>query len=316
MKKDGDGTELVFEKVIDLAEYGGKMGVWRVHIERCRERDKNARVMDKAVFDQLKDNLAENMALESMPYGFIRTGVNGQLEFAIVSGHHRIRAARAAQIEVIYVLATEEELSEDDIISKQLSHNALSGQDDTQVLRELWDEIRNIDAKTRSGIRESDFDKTKFRPVPAEEVSVDYEFECIKFMFLPSQVENFERVCEHIFANDKVYVMDKLTEFETVTATLRNVSKNENIRNVASILGRMCEIVNAHYEGQEPVTSAKTTVDTLSGVMMVLHEVTGMDLDLVTNPDVLKKYVGKERSEIEATIKQDVGSVKQQPKKR
>lgn len=310
MKKDENGQELVFEKVLDLSEYGGKLGIWRVHVERCRERDKNARVMDKAVFDQLKENMSQNGSLESLPFGYIGKTRDGELEFCIISGHHRIRAARAAHIMVVYVIATEDELTEDEIISKQLSHNALSGEDDQQVLKDLFESIRSIDEKTRSGIRVSDFDKAKFRPVPAEEVSVDFEFEQIKFMFLPSQVENFEAVCEQIYAHEKVYVADKLAEFEPLTETLRRVSKNENIRNVASIIGKMCEIVQQYYDGVEAtVQSSAGTVDTLSGVIDVMQEVTGIDPETIVNAEVLKKYVGKERSFIEENIAKEKGNV-------
>lgn len=310
MKKDENGQELVFEKVLDLSEYGGKLGIWRVHVERCRERDKNARVMDKAVFDQLKENMSQNKSLESLPFGYIGKTRDGELEFCIISGHHRIRAARASQIMIVYVLATEDELTEDEIISKQLSHNSLSGEDDQQVLKDLFDSIRSIDEKTRSGIRVSDFDKNKFRPVPAEEVSVDFEFEAIKFMFLPYQVENFEAVCEQIYAHEKVYVADKLSEFDKLTDTLRRVSKNENIRNVASIIGRMCEIVQQHYEGLEATSkTSKATVDTLSGVIDVMQEITGIDPEKIVNVEVLKKYVGKERSFVEENIAKEKGNV-------
>lgn len=56
MKVEEAGKELTFEKLVDV--YEGKMSIWKVNIERCRERDKNARIMDKETFDRLKANIA------------------------------------------------------------------------------------------------------------------------------------------------------------------------------------------------------------------------------------------------------------------
>ena len=149
----------IFEKVLDLDEYGGGLAIYKVSIDLCKEQDRNARVMDKEVYDQLMDNIGQHKSLESLPFGYVKADRGGENKlFFIISGHHRLRAARSAQIPVVYVLATERELSNDEIISKQLSHNALSGYDDSQMLKALYDDIKSIDMKTRAGLRNTDFE--------------------------------------------------------------------------------------------------------------------------------------------------------------
>ena len=144
MKVEEKGKELVFEKIVDLYE---GMSIWKVNIERCRERDKNARIMDKETFDRLTQTIAEDERLESLPFGYVKANPSGNKEFFIVSGHHRIRAARSANITEIFVLVAEEDMTEDQIKSKQLAHNALAGADDPQVLREIYESISDLDEK-------------------------------------------------------------------------------------------------------------------------------------------------------------------------
>ena len=114
MKVEEKGKELVFEKIVDLYE---GMSIWKVNIERCRERDKNARIMDKETFDRLTQTIAEDERLESLPFGYVKANPSGNKEFFIVSGHHRIRAARSANITEIFVLVAEEDMTEDQIRS-------------------------------------------------------------------------------------------------------------------------------------------------------------------------------------------------------
>lgn len=252
MKKDGKGEDLTFEKVVDLYE---GLSIWKVNIERCREQDTNARVMDKETFDRLTANIAEDSRLESLPFGYIEANPSGNMEFKIISGHHRIRAARSANVVDIFVLVHEGTLTRDQVISKQLSHNALSGEDDTQTLKKLYDEIEDIDEKIKSGIREVDLDTEQYRMVSVEDVALDFDFKTLKLFFLNKQMKDFEAVCDQIQSDDKVAV-STLEEFDQISETIRKVSKNENIRNVSSIIARMCEIVSAHYFSIEEALEA------------------------------------------------------------
>ena len=230
--------------MVDLYE---GTSIWKVSIERCREQDINAQVMDKATFDRLKLNIEKDGRLESLPLGYVKKNPAGNEEFFIVSGHHRIRAARSAAVKVIYVMVIDAELTEDQIKSKQLAHNAIVGDSDPQVLKQLFESIKDLDQKIASGVRDSDFDKMKFRAIAADDISVDYEFRTVKLMFLPSQLDKFEKVIAQMLEHETVMVT-KMEEFEPFAKALREVSKREDIRNVSSILQRMCEITMEYYK--------------------------------------------------------------------
>ena len=210
MKKDGKGKELVFEKVALLYP---TIELWKVHVERCREQDKNAQIMDKAKFETLTSTIGKDNRLESLPFGYIRKNPAGNYEFMIISGHHRIRSARSAGVVEIFVLVTTEQLSREQIVSKQLAHNALSGTSDKQVLKELFKEIKDVDLKIQSGIKESDLDPGEFKNVQIDDIQLDFDFHCIKLLFLKSQKRKFEDAIAHIESDDTVLVAE-YKEFE------------------------------------------------------------------------------------------------------
>ena len=61
----------------------------------------------------------------------------------IIDGHIRWEAARSLGMESIPCIVIERELTEDEIISKQLAHNALTGQSDADLLRALYDSMQD-----------------------------------------------------------------------------------------------------------------------------------------------------------------------------
>jgi len=256
MKKDESGSDLLFTKVLDM---GNNMSIWHVNIERCREQDKNARVMDKETFDRLKDNIATDQRLESLPFGYIRANKSGNQEFHIVSGHHRCRAARMANVSDIHVMVLDEDLTPDKIKSKQLAHNAISGHDDTQVLKELYDSIQTVEDKIRSGVKEVDLDKEKYRNVSIDDISLDFDFKTVKFFFLPSQMEKLEDVAAEISEGDHVLISDR-AHFDKFAETLRKLSGIEDIRNVGSLIDKMCSITLGYIK--EEKRKAKELKDT------------------------------------------------------
>ncbi len=82
------------EKVIDLP--ATTLSIYKVHPDILREQDKNARVMDAKPFQRLTENIKKNGQMESMPYCHKTVSPGGSEEFSIISGHHRVRAARKA----------------------------------------------------------------------------------------------------------------------------------------------------------------------------------------------------------------------------
>jgi len=102
-----------------ILEVGPKLWLAKVDINILREQDLNARTLTKSMFDQLVRNISNREALESLPYC-----AETERGIEIVSGHHRVRGARAAKITTLFVLVDRSGLTADQIKSKQLAHNA------------------------------------------------------------------------------------------------------------------------------------------------------------------------------------------------
>jgi len=226
------------ERLLDL---GGGLAVWRVSLDLLRERDKNARVMDDRKFRRLAANISEDRRLESLPLCYLQQND----EFGIISGHHRVRAARSAGFLDIPVLVIEETLTDDQVKAKQLSHNALNGRDDEQVLAEIYASIQDVEERIRTGVFEEEI-KDKLKALGVDEITIDLDYQVVNMVFLSAKKRQFDDVLRMLEADSAIYSAD-LDQFEAFAGAVRQVSKAENVRNIATILGKMVEIVQAHY---------------------------------------------------------------------
>lgn len=109
----------------------------------------NANEMTEKDFNQLCENIGIS-GLSSVPACYKRESDG---KFVIISGHHRVRAAEKEGYTEIYIIyADEKDLSKDEIIAIQLSHNSLHGQDNKGILRRLFESIRDVEFKKFSHI--------------------------------------------------------------------------------------------------------------------------------------------------------------------
>ncbi len=113
-------------------ELGGGLELRFVHVDVLLEQDVNARTMTPDMFQRLQETVGRDQRLESLPFcAETAKGVE------IVSGHHRVRAARAAQVSTIPVIVDVTGLTPSQIKAKQLAHNAIAGYDDPDALARL-----------------------------------------------------------------------------------------------------------------------------------------------------------------------------------
>ena len=245
---------LIREQVADL-ENG--TSIWKVHLDALREQDRNARVMAPDKFERLTANIRKHGRLESLPLCVHTVTPGGKDELLIVSGHHRVRAARSAGVMVIFVLVIDEELSKGQVRSKQLAHNQLAGTDNRQILAELYREMENIHDRIESGVTDAELDGMT-KELSVDEVLVKLDFEVVNIVFLPEQRKDYDEVIAILSSSAHSTDVAPLQGFATFKAALNAVQKTENVRNIAAALHRMCEIVLEHVrrtdaeEGDNP----------------------------------------------------------------
>lgn len=253
-----------------VAPLDGGLSIWKIGLDRLREQDKNARVMADNKFKTLRDNIAKEKRLESLP--FVTKNPVRENEFAIISGHHRTRAAKMAGQTYVYCIVDENTLTPDQIKSKQLAHNALQGFDDPTILSQIWNEISDLELKIASGVTNEDVLKDVGQ-VKVDEVDFEYQTKQVAVLFTDKGFEDFVSTVNLVEGYSQVMIAS-FAEFYTFVKTVRQVSEKENVRNIAGILLQMCKIVKEHYKNQEAVKSANA-----AEAVSQLNELTGKEQD-------------------------------------
>ncbi|WP_300909539.1 ParB N-terminal domain-containing protein [uncultured Desulfovibrio sp.] len=208
----------------------------------------NARFFKRETFRQLRDNIAADKRLSSVPLCYRHE--DGRLE--VLSGNHRVQASIEAAIPHILVLVITEELDKSRRIAIQLSHNALVGEDDQSILANLWAQIESVQDKLYSGLDSEslkelgDVELVNFSTpqVPAHMVT---------FMFTDGEKEQLSEILDMLADAAKkssaVHVCPA-AQYEAFIAIINDVKHAEKIRDSSLAMTRLMEIAADYLEKQ------------------------------------------------------------------
>lgn len=200
----------------------------------------NARWMTKEMQNRLNENVRRDGFLSQLPFCVrLHDG-----RYRVLSGNHRVVAAQKSGLERIMVMfLDEDEISADRQLAIQLSHNSISGQDDEQILKELYESIQDISEKAYSGV-----DSKQFMDMKLEEMATisagDFEVNEVTFCFADvakAEVEACLKELEKrgISEKDGSIIVGPPDEFiEVMTA----IKKAKNIKNHSVAFYTMCAI--------------------------------------------------------------------------
>lgn len=201
---------------------------------------KNARFMSGQMFQQLVKNIQRDGGPTSAPFCW-RDAAGAD---HILSGHHRIEAAVAAGVEWMLILYTDRDLSQQEQIAIQLSHNAISGEDEPTTLRELWNEIAAIDLKAYSGLDDTllkSYEPVKIDSLGEENVA----FQEIRLSFFPSELERVNEVLEQVKARKGQRYAAQAEQFDRFVERLMDFKEAAGIYNSATAILAILDIVEA-----------------------------------------------------------------------
>jgi ParB-like chromosome segregation protein Spo0J len=221
-----------------ILELGNGLELWKVHPSSLREQDVNARSMAKAMFERLAQTIARDKRLESLP---LCAKTERGLE--IISGHHRVRAATAAGISEMFVLADVTGLTRSQITAKQLAHNAIEGQDNEQLLAEIYRQIEDAESKLEAFV-DAELD-VQIPKVKIEGLDIDVNFRTVLLIFLPRVKERLDRALEYIRSSgqrlDGVYIAAD-TDYASLEKAVKQINQEYDVRVVADIIGKMADL--------------------------------------------------------------------------
>src|SRR3989475_974076 len=221
-----------------ILELGNGLELWKVHASTLREQDVNARSMTKEMLERLTLTIGRDRRLESMPF-VAKTGRG----LEIISGHHRVRAATAASISEMFVLVDVTGLSRSQIAAKQLAHNAIEGQDNEQLLAEIYRQIEDAESKLEAFVDQKlDIELPK---VKIEGLDIEMDFKTVLLIFLPRVKERLDRALEYLRSSgqrlDGVYIAAE-SDDAPLERAVRKINEEYDVRVVADIIGKLADL--------------------------------------------------------------------------
>ena len=159
----------------------------KVDINLIDEAELNANEMTGEDFAALCDNISK-YGLSSVPCCYKKA--NGR--YVMISGHHRLRACKKNHFATLGILwCDESELTQDEIIAIQLSHNSLHGQDNQSILKKLYEQIRSIDYKKFAHINIDEISPVSTDGISVYALKENFVFTIILY---PNSFENLDEL--------------------------------------------------------------------------------------------------------------------------
>ena len=216
---------------------GSGLIIAKVNIDSVREQDINARIMKREMQDQLTSNIKNRGQLESLPLLAEKDGV-----LEIISGHHRIKSARAAGMKEIVVIIDVSGLSRSKIAAKQLAHNAISGFDDQDVLKEICKMLDDVDDMLESFVGKDIIKEPLEQYDKLLSPAVHFDFKNVTFSFLPHQVQDMDALVKNLeISAPEIIGVAAYEQCKGFVETLARYQKFSDIRNVGAAIHSMIE---------------------------------------------------------------------------
>jgi hypothetical protein len=216
-----------------------------VAVDDVREQNINPRSMPQRMMEQLTENIKAVSALESVP---LCVYVDKAIE--IISGHHRIRAARAAGLKYILVLLYTE-LPRSRVRSKQLAHNTISGVDDPEMVKRVFEEIADIQARFEAYV---DPRILNMMPDPVSFAPIDVNMQDLVkqtlIVFLPSQLVDFKAAVEALLPKtelDQVYLASR-ESYDAWRSAIRETREVLDIVSIPTAIAEMARLAMKQLE--------------------------------------------------------------------
>lgn len=248
--------------------------------------EKNARFMTHETFGRLVQNIKRDGGLSSVPFCMVTEAG----KYRVLSGNHRLEAAHEAGCDEFLVLYTDRLLTTQEQIAIQLSHNALVGKDDPIILKDLWNEIDDVNLKFYAGLDDKVLEELDH--VSLEGLSeAQLEFRTVQFMFLPDEVDRLHEVFQTaraFMSGDEVFAA-RFADFDRLMEALAKSEAAYNVHNSATGMMLVLDVFERHQED----LAAGWEVDGPNRSWVPLASVLGTDYVPVDAARVIQRAVEK-----------------------
>lgn len=211
----------------------------KVDISLIDEADMNANEMTGEDFAQLCDNIGKS-GLSSVPSCYKKE--NGR--FVMISGHHRLRACKKLHYKTIGILyCLESELSKDEIIAIQLSHNSLHGHDNTSILKKLFEQIQSVDFKQFAHVNVDEIPPVNTEGISVFALKENFVFTVILY---PDSFENLDElfgdIREQASKSDALILASEKENEKLLLKLQTEVGKQYDIKSPSITFAKLLEL--------------------------------------------------------------------------
>ena len=216
----------------------------------CELLEKNARYMSKETLERLTENIRQDGFLSQIPFGIKQE--NGK--YQIISGNHRVKAAiRAKQKRVLILFGIESDFDKNKRLAVQLSHNAIVGDDDKDILKGLYLDIDDILCKEYTGLIDEII--SKYEPTNLFDISIqEIPLHELRFTFCLTDREYVQKVLDHLeiigdTPETNAVVIGDIDRFVDAVSL---VKKQAKVKDRSLALLRMCQICEDYMRSHSP----------------------------------------------------------------
>ena len=204
----------------------------------------NARYMRHEMFATLVANIKADGCLTQAP--FVWKDENEARH--VLSGNHRVSAAIEAGLTEITWQETSDPLDSAQRIAIQLSHNAISGEDDPALLAALYEEIDDLGMRLYTGLDDRMLDLMAEADV-GNLTEVNLEFQNLTLHFLPDEwvatQKAFEAASELAKGADHRW-LSRMEDHVRLLDALTSAGSAYNVRNMAAAMTFILDIFARH----------------------------------------------------------------------
>lgn len=213
----------------------------KVNINLIDEADMNANEMTGEDFAQLCDNIGKS-GLSSVPSCYKKE--NGR--FVMISGHHRLRACKKLHYKNIGILyCLESELSKDEIIAIQLSHNSLHGHDNTSILKKLFEQIQSVDFKQFAHVNVDEIPPVNTEGISVFALKENFVFTVVLYPdSFDSLDELFGDIREQASKSDALILANEKENERLLLQLQTEIGKQYDIKSPSISFAKLLELAN------------------------------------------------------------------------
>ena len=198
------------------------MNKWKIDysvpVELVDFTEKNANKMSNDAFNTLVSNIRVS-GLSSVIVAY----KNDDGRYTIISGNHRFKACLELGYSFVPIMYVNRcDITEDELIAIQISHNTLHGESDKSILRELFNAIKDIDFKKFAYVSSEDMKANDFIVPSVNPLKETYTLSVVLYR---DDLENIEDILGMSVRNSDVVLMSEGSNEDTLLEIIGDIKK-------------------------------------------------------------------------------------------